>query len=160
MRTLVFTLAGACVLGCATTAAPPAVASEAPTIAACLENAEDAAGRRACIGSVNLACQDEGDGGVTTTGMVMCAERERAQWTAIGAAAAATLTAQESPTQAAARARAAVVHADWIQARCAYDASYYEGGSLARYSAAACVMGETARFALILYERTITLSEG
>ncbi|MDZ4690547.1 lysozyme inhibitor LprI family protein [Terricaulis sp.] len=160
MRALVFALAGACVLGCATTSAPPAAASEAPTIATCLENAEDAAGRRACIGSVNLHCQDEGDGGVTTVGMVMCAERERAQWAAIGAAAAATVAAQESPPQAAARSRATEAHAVWLQARCAYDASYYEGGSLARYSAAACVMGETARFALILHERTITLSEG
>lgn len=89
----------------------------------------------------------------------MCAERERAQWAAIGAAAGATLAAQESPTQAASRASAAEVHEEWMRARCDYDASYYEGGSMARHSLAACVMGETARFALILYERTITLAE-
>lgn len=108
---------------------------------------------------VNLACQEEGDGGATTSGMVMCADRERAQWAAISEAAAATLATQESPTQTAARTSAAGAHTAWMQARCGYDASYYEGGSLARYSAAACVMGETANFALILHERTIDLSE-
>lgn len=156
MRALVFALASGCVLGCATATAP-ASASEAPTIQSCLANAEDDAGRRACIGIVNLSCQDEGDGGATTTGMVICAERERAQWAAVGEAASATLASQESATQRAARTRAATAHAAWQQARCAYDASLYEGGSLARYSAAACMMGETADFALILYERTLGL---
>lgn len=159
MRALVFAFAGACALAYATSAARPAAASETSTIAACLAGAEDAAGRRACIGSVNSSCQDAGDGGVTTSGMVMCAERERAQWAAIGDAAAATLAAQESPTQAAAQMRAREAHTSWLHARCAYDASYYEGGSMAHYSAAACVMGETANFALILYERALNAAQ-
>lgn len=156
MRALFFALAGVCVLGCAASAAPPA-AAEIPTIASCIANAEDGAGRRACIGSVNLNCQDQGDGGVTTAGMTRCAERERAQWAAIGDRAAAALARHESRTQRAARARAATAHAAWLEARCAYDASLYEGGSMAHYSAAACVMGETADFALILYERVFVL---
>ncbi len=156
MRALVFALAGVCVLGCAASAAPTA-AAEATAIASCIANAEGLAGRRACIGSVNLSCQDEDNRGATTAGMVMCAERERAQWAAIRDAAAASLAAQESPTQRAARARATAAHAAWLQERCAYDASLYEGGSLANYSAAACAMGETAEFALILHGRTLSL---
>lgn len=159
MRILALILAGGLFVGCAPTLVSNAAASAAPSVQACLASAANADERRACVGQVNLACQDEGDGGVTTAGMVMCADRERAQWQAVGEAAATALAAHESPTQAAAQRRAAGAHAAWLQARCAYDTSYYEGGSLSRYAAAACVMGETANYALILHERVINAAE-
>ena len=133
-----------------TFAAPPA----ARTIQACVAAADDFAARRACIGQVSITCQDEGDGGVTTAGMVMCANRERTQWEALTQTALDTLRAQETPTQTIARDRALSAHAAATQARCAYEASQFEGGSLAIYAAAACEMGQAADLALMLYART------
>ena len=135
--------------------APPAFAAPAPAsdVATCVAAADGFAARRACVGQVSLACQDEGDGGVTTAGMVMCANRERAQWEALRDAALAALRARESAAQTAARERALSAHAAWSQARCAYDASLYEGGSMAIYAAAACEMGQTADIALTLHLR-------
>lgn len=135
--------------------ASPAIAAPAPVsdVATCLAAADDFATRRACVGQVSAACQDEGDGGVTTAGMVRCADRERAQWEAIRDAALVTLRARESATQSAARERALSAHTAWLDARCAYDASLYEGGSMAIYAAAACEMGRTADIALILHSR-------
>lgn len=66
--------------------ASPATAAprQETTVATCIAAAGDGFGdgfaaRRACVGQVSAACQDEGDRGVTTAGMVMCADRERAQ---------------------------------------------------------------------------------
>ena len=136
--------------------ASPAIATPAPAsaaVAACVAAAEDFAARRACIGQVHIACQDEGSNGVTTAGMVTCANRERAQWEALRDAALVALHARESATQIAARERALSAHAAWSQARCAYDASLYEGGSMAIYAAAACEMGQAADIALTLHMR-------
>ncbi|MBN8607795.1 MAG: DUF1311 domain-containing protein [Caulobacterales bacterium] len=135
----------------------PAVASPVPAsaVATCVAAADDFAARRACIGQVNAACQDEGDGGVTTAGMMRCANRERAQWEALAETALVALRAQESPTQTIARERALRAHETATQARCAYEASQYEGGSLAIYAAAACAMGQAADLALMLYARTL-----
>lgn len=136
--------------------ASPAIAAPAPAnaVATCVATAGvDFATRRACIGQASAACQNESDGGVTTAGMVMCANRERAQWEALRDAALVTLHARESVTQTAARERALHAHTIWSQARCAYDASLYEGGSMATYAAAACEMGQTAEVALLLHMR-------
>lgn len=127
----------------------------AHTVQACVAAAEDFAARRACVGQVNLACQDEGDGSVTTAGMVMCANRERAQWEALRDATLVTLRTRESATQTLARERALSAHAAWSRERCAYEASQYEGGSLAIYAAAACAMDQAADLALMLYARTL-----
>ncbi len=138
--------------------ASPVLAAPAPasTVATCVTSAgDDLVAVRACIGRVSAACQDESDGGVTTAGMVMCANRERAQWEALGAAALVMLRTLESPTQAAARERALATHATAAQDRCAYEASRYEGGSLAIYAAAACAMHQAADLALLLHARTL-----
>lgn len=140
--------------------ASPAVAApvRAPpsSVEACVAAAgADFAARRACVGQVSAACQDEDDGGVTTAGMVRCANRERAQWEALGEVALVTLRARESTTQAAARERALSAHAAATQARCAYEASQYEGGSLANYAVAACAMDQAADLALMLNARTL-----
>lgn len=125
-------------------------------VATCVAAAgDDFAARRACVGQVSAACQDEGDGGVTTAGMVMCADRERAQWEALGNTALVILRAQESATQAAARERALTAHAAAAQERCAYEASRYEGGSMANIAAAACAMDQAADLALMLHARTL-----
>ena len=137
--------------------APPAFATPAPasTVAACIAAAEgEFAAQRACIGQVNAACQDAEDGGgVTTAGMVTCANRERDEWVDLRDAALSTLRTRESAAQSASRDRALSAHAAWSQARCAYDASLYEGGSMAIYAAAACEMGQTADIALTLHMR-------
>jgi len=133
--------------------APPAFAAPAKDVATCVAEADGFAARRACVGEVSLACQDQGDGGVTSAGMAMCANRERAQWEALRDAALGALRARESATQIAARDRALTAHAAWSQARCAYDASLYEGGSMAIYAAAACEMEQTADIALTLHMR-------
>lgn len=159
MRILALILAGGLFVGCAPTLVGNAAASATPSVQTCLASATTADERRACIGQVSLACQDEGANSITTIGMVTCADRERAQWQVVGEAASAALAAQESSTQAAAQRRAAEAHAAWLQARCAYDASLYEGGSMGRYAGAACVMGETANYALILHERVINTAE-
>jgi hypothetical protein len=140
--------------------ASPAIAAPAraqhTSVAACVAAADDEFdARRACVGQVGLACQDEGDGGITTAGMVMCANRERAQWEALGEAALLTLRQQESSTQAAARERALSAHATAAHARCAYEASRYEGGSMAIFAAAACAMNQAADLALMLHARTL-----
>lgn len=153
MRILALILATGLFVGCAPTIVGVAAASATPSVSACLASASNSEERRACVGQVNLACQNEGANDVTTVGMVTCADRERAQWQAAAEAAAATLSARESPSQSEARQRAADAHAAWLQARCVYDASLHEGGSMGRYAAAACVMGETANYALILHER-------
>jgi hypothetical protein len=137
--------------------ASPAFAAPAPasTVAACVAAAEgEFAAQRACIGQVNAACQEAEDGGgVTTAGMVTCANRERDQWVALRDAALSTLRTRENAAQSASRDRALSAHATWSQARCAYDASLYEGGSMAIYAVAACEMGQTADIALTLHMR-------
>ncbi|WP_135211790.1 lysozyme inhibitor LprI family protein [Vitreimonas flagellata] len=142
--------------------ASPAAAAprQETTVATCVAAAGDDFGegfaaRRACIGQVSAACQNESDGGVTTAGMVMCADRERAQWEALGEAALAILRAQESATQTSARERALSAHATAARERCAYEASRYEGGSLAIFAAAACAMNQAADLALMLHARTL-----
>lgn len=140
--------------------ASPANAAPAPanTIEACIMAAEgDAAAQRACVGQVSAACQDESNYGVTTSGMVLCANRERDQWAVLRDAANARLQVRENAAQSASRERALNAHAAWAQARCSYDASLYEGGSMVIYAAAACEMGQTADIALILHRRAYDL---
>jgi hypothetical protein len=109
-------------------------------------------GRRACIGQVANACMQT-PGGDTTMGMVQCINAETRQWEVIRHHQIAALQARESPTQIALLDAALAEHARWAQANCSYEASRYEGGTLARVVAAACMRDETADLTLSLLGR-------
>lgn len=145
-----------CVLalsGCQTAHSAQAEASNRP-IEACLSAAgQDHAAQRACVGALTNACIESDDSMASTAGMVMCAQGERSQWAALGQSYAATLRARESETQNALLDAMIAAQPQWAQTRCAYAASYYEGGSLARYLAAACMRDAEAELALELYAR-------
>lgn len=138
---------------CAT--APPAQAQgSSQPIEACLAAAgQDHAARRACIGVVTWACIESDDAMASTAGMVMCAQGERSQWAALSQRYAATLRVRESEAQKAMLDAMIAAQPQWAQTRCAYAASYYEGGSLARYLGAACMRDAEAELALDLYAR-------
>jgi hypothetical protein len=135
--------------------APPvrAQTSNEP-IEACLAAAgQSHAARRACVGARTDACIESDDAMASTAGMVMCAQGERSQWAALSQRYAATLRARESETQKAMLDAMIAAQPQWAQTRCAYAASYYEGGSLARYLGAACMRDAEAELALDLYAR-------
>jgi hypothetical protein len=135
--------------------APPALAQgPGQPIEACLSAAgQDHAARRACIGVATAACIESDDAMASTAGMVMCAQGERSQWAALSQRYATTLRARESATQNAMLDAMIAAQPQWAQTRCAYVASYYEGGSLARYLGAACMRDAEAELALDLYAR-------
>ena len=147
----------ACVLvllGCAmkpAAAQPSAPASNA--VETCLASAgRDHAAQRACVGRVMAQCIESDDANSTTPGMVACAGAERAQWAALRETYVAQLR-QESETQRALLDAMLTENAAWARARCAYAASYYEGGTLARVQGAACMRDTEADLALDLHGR-------
>lgn len=125
---------------------------------ACLAEAADAQAARACIGRIAATCIDD-DGGVTTMGMIQCQERERAAWRAMRDASVASLQARESPLQRALLHDMLEGHERWGRVRCAYGASIYEGGSLGRVVAAACLNRLEAELAIDLHERLAEYDE-
>ncbi|MEZ5994446.1 MAG: lysozyme inhibitor LprI family protein [Hyphomonadaceae bacterium] len=140
-------------------ATPPAATAETATpaavpIAACLAQAgADPGARGDCIGRGAQWCAENTEGGETTFGMVQCAMAEREQWQTIRAQQIAALRAQETPSQTALLEAALEAHERWSQARCAYEASAFEGGTLARVAGAACMNEAMAEDALRLYAR-------
>jgi hypothetical protein len=134
----------------------PTAVARTPTspIQNCMTNAEtDNDARRACIGSFSRACIESDDANQTTGGMVGCISSERAQWEEVRAIHLLALRERESPSQIALLEAASAEHARWAQARCAYAASIYEGGSLARVMAATCMRDTVAEHALELAGR-------
>lgn len=149
MRTFVLLFAFSTITACAT----PAAAQGFPDpVAACLANAAEPEDRRACIGEVSAQCIDE-PGGETTSGMVNCFARERDLWSTQVATLTERLRARESPTQLRQLDAMLAAHETWMQEKCSYSASIFEGGSLARAIAAACLRTTTAELALDLLER-------
>jgi hypothetical protein len=136
-------------------ASPPAQAQAAgASIEQCLSTAgQDPAARRTCVGAATAACIESDDAMASTAGMVMCAQGERAQWAALSRQYAASLRTRESGTQTAMLDAMIAAQPQWAQTRCAYAASYYEGGSLARYLGAACMRDAEAELALDLHSR-------
>jgi hypothetical protein len=152
MRVLVFCWVLA-LSGCAGAPAARAQASDA-LIETCLSAAgQDHAARRACVGAMTNACIEGDDAMASNTGMVMCAQAERARWATLREQYAATVRARESDTQDALLDALIGAQPQWAQTRCAYAASYYEGGSLARVLGAACMRDAEADLALDLYAR-------
>lgn len=141
-----------CLAGCAIAPTGPTQAAESfTTIDACLASATPET-RRACIGRQSAACM-ETEGNETTAGMVQCAQAERRVWEALRERQVATLRTSESPAQAALLDAELAEHARWASAHCAYEASIYEGGSLARVVAAGCLRDTIAEHYISLIAR-------
>lgn len=150
----VFALQAACATADPASARAPV--SDFGRLNVCLaENAAPDGDPRTCIGAISRLCGEEmGEAGASSTGgMVNCAWRERSAWAGILQDSISTLRARESATQNAALDRALAAGEQWADARCAYDASFYEGGSLARVLAAQCSRDTTAQRAIDLYQR-------
>lgn len=113
----------------------------------------DQAARRACVGQVTSACIESDDGNSSTLGVVSCATIERTQWAALREQYLARLRARESEAQRAMLDTMLAEHERWAQARCAYAASLYEGGSLARVLWASCARDAEAELVLDLAVR-------
>lgn len=123
-----------------------------PLLRVCLADADKE--DRDCVGTVVARCREQmGDGADTTGGAVMCADRERAAWSGVMQGAIAQLRARETPTQVAALDAALAEGERWAAARCAYAASIFEGGSLARQIHAMCARETMAERTLDLLQR-------
>ncbi|MGD9980506.1 MAG: lysozyme inhibitor LprI family protein [Hyphomonadaceae bacterium] len=143
-------LFGIAISACTTPGLPQAQSS-APDVAGCVAEAQPEA-RRACIGLVSSRCMEE-PGGDTTVGMVQCAQAETRQWEAIRHRQIVALRARESESQLALLDAALTEQARWALANCSYEASRYEGGTLAQVVAATCIRDQTAELTLSLIAR-------
>lgn len=109
---------------------------------------------RDCIGQVTRACHRElGDAGETTAGSAMCASREEEAWRALLVQSAETLRQRETENQRRLLDQAIAQGEEWARIRCAYEASFYEGGSLSRVLSAQCLRDTTAERAIDLQRR-------
>ena len=151
------------VLSLAMSSAFPGSAIAAPAIRPLDFGAPSAAERRdfaacvtrsgtACFGRIRAACMKRPDA-ETTTGTVACAENEKRLWDERVQALAASLRAAASPGQIAALDAASAQFEHWRAAKCAYAATLYEGGSLARIVAAECALETTADWSNALARR-------
>jgi uncharacterized protein YecT (DUF1311 family) len=130
--------------------APQLAAAQQPaSVAACVAaaNTHDALWR--CKGVVAGPCIDT-PGGETTAGMVQCNMREAEEWQALIAVEIYRLNAEDA-SRSDELDSANDAWAAWGVAECEYQASAYEGGSLARVVSAAC-------FADITADRVIALT--
>lgn len=152
MRFIALLFALAAMSACAATMQAPAQAQTQTTdVATCLASTEPDA-RKRCIGVFSGPCM-ELPGGESTAGMAQCFAREREMWAAQVSEWAARWRASESPTQVEQLNAMLTTHETWMRAKCAHQASIYEGGSLARVVGAACWRDTTAELALDLIAR-------
>lgn len=140
--------------------------ADAELIAGCLtshapnDDVDERADPKRCIGLVSHACaQQAGDGRDTTSALIICANRETRVWRALLDTYAADLRETESEAQRRLLEQALTQGDAWAQARCAYDASLYEGGSLERVIAAFCVRDTMGQRAIDLHLRLAALRE-
>lgn len=137
--------------------APPAHA-QSQTGGQALETCLAAAGAsmvalQACKGALSEPCLDQ-PGSETTVGSVQCLLAEERGWSAQLDAALARGRANAPRAQFLQRSQEAWTA--WREAECRYQASLYEGGSLARVLTASCRADLTAdrAIALLYAERT------
>ena len=121
---------------------------------------QSAAGRGAraeeCIGFVQDSCQAT-EQGQTTAGSIECIAREHAYWDRLLNQSYRRLRESGSDEQNGALRDLQRQWLAWREARCAYEAQLYEGGSLGSVVANQCFAQETARRAIDL---TATFMEG
>lgn len=146
----------AMVFACFGMSAP--AAAQTSTSDAALEACVAAAGAsraalEGCKSAVSEPCI-ETPGGETTAGMVRCFDAEARAWTSVMDAALQRASANATRTSHLTAAQQAWTA--WREAECRYEASLYEGGSLARAQSSACYANLTAdRAIMLLYaERT------
>lgn len=139
---------------CAAMFSPASARAPSSPIENCLSvAADDEAAQNACIGHFASNCIETTPGGQSTAGTVQCIDAERMQWENVRGAALITLRASETPTQLALLDRSLAEHERWTQARCSYEASIYEGGSLSIVIASQCMRNAVAEHALYLRNR-------
>lgn len=146
------------VLAFACLSAPlPAVAQASnpnPALDACIAAAgASRAALEGCKGAVSEPCVEQ-PGGDTTAGMLRCYSAEALAWTAVLDGALART--RENEQRAALLGPAQEAWRLWRDAECRYQASMYEGGSLAPVIASSCNADLTAdrAIALLHAERT------
>ncbi|HRO11469.1 lysozyme inhibitor LprI family protein [Amaricoccus sp.] len=152
----------------------PAAAQDIPfsmeATEACVAEAADLAGRRACVGRAAEACMETPDG-QTTAGMGACLDAEWRYWDErLNVAYAAqmdleTATEQEledlgsaAPSPAAALRDMQRAWMAWRDAACIYEASTWGGGTGAGPASAECRLQITGEQALALEDRLRTRS--
>jgi uncharacterized protein YecT (DUF1311 family) len=106
---------------------------------------------RVCLGAVARDCVESG--GQSTAEMRACAGREAQAWQVLIDEYAATLRVRETPNQTASLNAFLAGSEAWGQARCHYQASLYEGGSLAGLVASFCARDNRAEAAIDLRAR-------
>ena len=127
---------------CSPVAPQSAEAQQQASIAACVAAATTHDALWQCKGVAASPCMNT-PGGETTMGMIDCNGREQEQWQALMDAEIARVNADDDGRSAQLAASNAAWEA-WRQAECEYQASEYEGGSLAGVMAAACSADLTA----------------
>lgn len=148
MKIVWIAAAGLAFAGFASAAPGGGQAGERAAFAKCVAG-KDA---RACIGNAAKLCRAQ-PGGETTMGMMDCAGRERALWDERLNGAYAALRGKASPTQATALQQAQRAWMAYRDARCGFEATRYEGGSLAGVVAGNCFLQVTAERALELTQQ-------
>jgi hypothetical protein len=120
---------------------------------------DDAFAARACIGRAAADCIESDAGAETTAGAVMCYQREHSAWREMRDAFADELRGIESATQVVQLDSMLAEFERWSQVRCGYGASIYEGGSLSRVVAAACMSRLEGELALDLRARALEYNQ-
>jgi len=129
----------------------------------CLAAAGEEGDGRACIGLSARRCMEESEGGDTTVGMGVCLGRELEEWDRRLNAHYRALMARErredeemrrigasAPQKAPALRAMQRAWIDYRDARCAYIAAQWGGGTGAGPAGAECLMRMTAEQALFL----------
>ncbi|MEQ1491760.1 MAG: lysozyme inhibitor LprI family protein [Terricaulis sp.] len=93
------------------------------------------------------------EGGYSTIEMVECMQRERAAWDALRDRYATRLRTRESPTQVERLEAYLAENENWAEAKCAYRASMYEGGTAAGLNGEGCLEENSAEIAILLHGR-------
>ena len=102
---------------------------------------------RACIGVTRAICLRQ-EANQTTAGAMICAERERTLWSNWGDGAVRALRKSLPEERRSFLEKEEQAWPAYREAICAYEASLYLGGSLAKVVAAECRLRETAMHAI------------
>ena len=113
---------------------------------------------RVCVGIVQRMCADE-PGAETTAGAAACASREGEVWRMLLDETVASVDASLSNAERETFGRAHDAWSTYRDAECVYEASLYEGGSVANVERAACEGRLTAQRTLGLRERQADVAE-
>lgn len=136
------------------TSGPMPIVSAGMTIETCLQDHTGLQERLAnCPGIFTERCIANREGGETTIGMVQCSDEEHGAWDARLNTVYGELRARFAGQTAADTLQQA--QRDWIafrDAECRFQASIYEGGSIAQVISVGCHSDMTARRALELIQ--------